>query len=122
MSTPTTVTSYCRICSGLCGIRVTVVDGRVTRVQGDRDNALSSGFTCPKGRHSGELHHAPDRFLTSQRRKPDGELEPRELGLVVEEVAERLRAIVDDHGPDAVAFFVGTQSYTSTLTFPFATA
>jgi anaerobic selenocysteine-containing dehydrogenase len=115
-------TSYCRICSGLCGIRVTVEDGHVTRVQGDRDNPLSSGFTCPKGRHWGELHHAPDRFLGSQRRGSDGELEPAELGLVVEEVAERLRTIVDEHGPDAVAFFVGTQSYTSTLTFPFATA
>lgn len=115
-------TSYCRICSGLCGILVTVEDGRVARIQGDRDNPLSSGFTCPKGRHWGDLHHAPDRFLSSRRRTAAGELEPVDVGVAIDEVATRLRAIVDEHGPDAVAFFVGTQSYTSTLTFPFATA
>lgn len=115
-------TSYCRICSGLCGILVTVEDGRATRIQGDRDNALSSGFTCPKGRRWGDLHAAPDRLLESQRRTSAGELVPIPAGQAIEEIAERLRAIIDEHGPDSVGFFVGTQSYTSTLTFPFATA
>ena len=95
LSDVTVRTSYCRICSGLCGILVTVDGERVTRIQGDRDNPLSSGFTCPKGRHWGDLHHAPERFLSSQRRGAGGDLEPAELGLVVEEVAERLRAIVE---------------------------
>jgi anaerobic selenocysteine-containing dehydrogenase len=115
-------TSYCRICSGMCGILVTVEDGRATRIQGDRDNALTSGFTCPKGRAWGDLHAAPDRFRESQRRGPSGELGAVPVGRAIEEIAERLRAIIDEHGPDSVAFFVGTQSYTSTLTFPFATA
>ncbi|CAN5353827.1 molybdopterin oxidoreductase family protein [soil metagenome] len=115
-------TSYCRICSGMCGILVTVEDGRATRIQGDRDNALTSGFTCPKGRAWGDLHATPDRFRESQRRGPDGELEAVPVGRAIEEIAERLRTIIDEHGPDSVAFFVGTQSYTSTLTFPFATA
>src|ERR1700754_1147460 len=106
----------------MCGILVTVEDGRATRIQGDRDNLLTSGFTCPKGRAWGDLHAAPDRFLESQRRSADGRLEPVPVGRAIEEVAERLRDIVDEHGPDSVAFFVGTQSYTSTLTFPFATA
>ena len=106
----------------MCGILVTVEDGVATRIQGDRDNLLTSGFTCPKGRAWGDLHAAPDRFLESQRRGSNGVLEPVPVGQAIEEVAERLRAIIDEHGPDSVAFFVGTQSYTSTLTFPFATA
>lgn len=118
----TVTPTYCRICSGMCGILVTVEDGRATKIQGDRENLLSSGFTCPKGRAWGDLHAAPDRFLESQRRGANGELEPVPVGLAIEEVGERLRAIIDEHGPDSVAFFVGTQSYTSTLTFPFATA
>lgn len=106
----------------MCGILVAVEDGRVTRIQGDRDNPLTSGFTCPKGRAWGELHAAPDRFLESQRRGSEGLLEPVPVGRAIEEVSERLLAIIAEHGPDSVAFFVGTQSYTSTLTFPFATA
>ncbi|CAN5703180.1 molybdopterin-dependent oxidoreductase [soil metagenome] len=122
VSTSRQQVSYCRICSGMCGILVTTEGDRVTRIQGDKDNALTSGFTCAKGRHWGDLHHAPDRFLSSQRRTSSGELAPVPVGVAVTEVADRLRAIIDEHGPDSVAFFVGTQSYTSTLTFPFATA
>ena len=68
--TATRVATYCRICSPLCGLLVDVEDGRVTHVAGDPDHALTRGFTCTKGRHLGELHHAPDRFLTAQRNGP----------------------------------------------------
>ncbi|MFC3242415.1 molybdopterin-dependent oxidoreductase [Gordonia humi] len=118
----TTTSSYCRICSGLCGINVTVENGRVTRIQGDRDHPLSSGFTCPKGRHWGDMHHDPQRFVNSQRRAPDGDLTPVPVTTAIEEIAGRLTAIIDEHGPDSVAFFIGTQAYTATLTFPFANA
>ncbi|MCW2866642.1 MAG: molybdopterin oxidoreductase [Marmoricola sp.] len=114
--------SYCRICSGLCGILVTVEGGVATHIQGDRDNPLTRGFTCPKGRRWGDLHAAPERFRESQRRGQSGDLEPVPVSQAIEEIGERLSTIIDEHGPDSVAFFVGTQSYTSTLTFPFASA
>lgn len=101
---------------------MTVENGRVTRIQGDRDHPLSSGFTCPKGRHWGDMHHDPQRFVNSQRRAPDGDLTPVPVTTAIEEIAGRLTAIIDEHGPDSVAFFIGTQAYTATLTFPFANA
>jgi anaerobic selenocysteine-containing dehydrogenase len=111
--------SYCRICQASCGVLVEVEDDRVLRVSGDRDNALSGGFTCPKGRRGGEFHHGPRRLLTSMRRCPDGSLSPVGTGDAIAEIAQRLRAIMDKHGPDAVAVFQGTQSTFATLTRPF---
>jgi len=113
--------SYCRICSPLCGLLVDVEDGRVTHVAGDPDHALTRGFTCTKGRHLGELHHAPDRFLTAQRNGPEG-LQPIPTDQAIDEVAAQLRTILDEHGPESIALFVGTQSYTASLTFSFAGA
>ena len=58
--------SFCRICNAMCGIVVTVertADGeRVERVRGDDAHPLSRGYTCPKGRALGALHHDPRRL------------------------------------------------------------
>jgi anaerobic selenocysteine-containing dehydrogenase len=67
------------------------------------------------------LHHAPDRFITAQRNGPQG-LEPIATTRAIDEVAARLRAILDDHGPESIALFVGTQAYTASLTYSFAGA
>lgn len=117
-----TVTTYCRICSGLCGLVVEVDGDRVTSVRGDPAHPLSQGYTCTKGRHIGALHARPDRFRTAQRRTADGQLEPIATETALDEVAERLRAIAAEHGPDAIAMFVGTQASTGSLTYPFAKA
>jgi anaerobic selenocysteine-containing dehydrogenase len=42
---PREVRSFCRICSGICGIIVEVDDDRVVSVRGDRDHPLTHGFT-----------------------------------------------------------------------------
>lgn len=120
-SQPTTQPTFCRICSGICGVLVTVSDGRVTKVVGDRDNVLTGGYTCVKGRRLGEFHHAVDRYQSSQRRI-DGRHVPVPAADAAAEVGARLRQIVERHGPDSVAVFIGTQSYTATLTYPFVVA
>ena len=64
--------SFCRICNAMCGIVVTVAHAsegqRVERVRGDADHALSRGYTCPKGRALGALHHDPRRLDHPARR------------------------------------------------------
>src|SRR3546814_10774502 len=48
----------CPLCEGMCGIEVRVQDGQVLSVRPDRDNVLSRGHMCPKGRseeHKSEL-------------------------------------------------------------------
>ena len=112
--------TYCRICSPLCGLVVEVEGDRVTRVLGDRDHPLTQGYTCPKGRRLGDLHADPERLLESRRRVAPGVFEPVAASVAIAEIGTRLRSIVDAHGPDAVAFFAGTQQQTAALTPSFA--
>jgi anaerobic selenocysteine-containing dehydrogenase len=118
----TTHVTYCRICTPLCGLVVDVEDGRVVEVTGDKDHPLTQGFTCAKGRRIGDFHSDPERLLSSVRRRPDGTFEPIAALDAAGEVATRLQAIVDAHGPDAVGLFVGTQALTASLTYSFMAA
>jgi anaerobic selenocysteine-containing dehydrogenase len=105
-----TKTSTCRLCTALCPIVVTIEDGRAVEVHGDREAPLFEGYTCPKGRALPEIHANPKRLLHSLRRRPDGTHEPIGSEAVVEEIADRLRDVVDRHGPNSVAIYIGTSS------------
>jgi anaerobic selenocysteine-containing dehydrogenase len=94
----------------MCPIVVTIEDGRAVAVHGDRDAPLFEGYTCPKGRALPEIHANPKRLLHSLRRRADGSHEQIGSVEVVDEIADRLRAVVDRHGPNAVAIYIGTSS------------
>jgi len=98
--------SFCRFCHAFCGVEVDVEDDRVLAVRGDRDNAVSQGYTCQKGRAEVERIHHPDRLLSSQKRVGDRTIDiaPERA---LDEIAEKLREIVDQFGPGAVALYVG---------------
>lgn len=100
--------SYCRICGGTCGIKIEMEDDRIIKVIGDKNNPSSEGYTCVKGRHIADLIYDKDRFLQCQRRRADGSLEPMATKAAVEEVGHKLRAIIDEHGPNSVAVYWGT--------------
>jgi len=102
--------SFCRLCTALCPILVTIEDRRAVEVHGDRDAPLFGGYTCPKGRALPEIHASPDRLLHSLQRRPDGSHEFIHSDQLIVEVAERLGEIVERHGPNAVAMYTGTSN------------
>jgi len=102
--------SICRICTAHCPILVTVEDGTVTAITGDRESPLFEGYTCPKGRALPAIHAHPDRLLQSLRRRPDGSHEPIKSADAITEIADRVADIVDRHGPEAVALYIGSSN------------
>lgn len=97
----------CRSCGSLCPILVTLDGKRVVKVEGDHDAPLYRGYTCPKGRAIPQDHHNPRRLLQSLKRLPDGSRVPISSEQLVAEITERVRRILDAHGPQAVAAFLG---------------
>ena len=102
--------SICRFCHANCAILVEVEDGVPVRVTGDPENPAYHGFTCAKGRALAEAHTHPDRLRVSQKRRADGRYEEVSSEQAMDEIAARLREIVDEHGPRAVALYPGTYS------------
>jgi anaerobic selenocysteine-containing dehydrogenase len=100
--------SFCRFCHVYCGMEVDVdvANDRVVAVRGDRENAVSRGYTCQKGRAEVERIHHPDRLLAPRKRVGGGhvDVEPEQA---LDEIGSRLREIIDRHGPEAVAVYTG---------------
>jgi anaerobic selenocysteine-containing dehydrogenase len=102
-----TVRSFCRICTAVCGILVDVSGDQVVRVRGDRDHPLSHGYTCAKGRALPKMHHHPDRLERPLMRIGDS-LQPTTWETCLDDLATRLRTIIDRHGPGAIGVFFGS--------------
>lgn len=109
----TVVDSFCRICNNNCAIRVTVTDGVVTKVSGNSDDPVYRGYTCVKGRSQHQYLTSPERLLHSLKRGRAGVFEPISHADAIAEIAERLTAVVDAHGPGAVAAYAGTMALAS---------
>lgn len=90
-----------------------VSEGRVAAVRGDARHPVNRGRTCRKPTELGSAVHAADRatvpLLRTSRSLP---FEAVSWDDALGSVASRLRAIVDESGPDAVAFYISGQLLT----------
>jgi len=100
--------AICRYCAVSCGVFMEIEDGKVKSLIGDKDNPAYHGYTCAKGRDLPNHLYHPGRLLRPQRRNDDGVFEETTVETAIRETAERLRAIVDAHGPESVALYSGT--------------
>jgi len=107
------VSSFCRICAGLCALRLTLQDGRIVSVRGDKANPLTQGYACIKGLTAHEAQYSPERILHPLKRRPDGTFERISLEQALDEIAARLQQLIERDGPNAVAGFRGTMSYSN---------
>ncbi|MFD5264954.1 molybdopterin-dependent oxidoreductase [Streptomyces sp. NPDC058335] len=111
----TKVRTVCSYCGVGCGLVLDVgrgPDGRrtVLKASGDKEHPANLGRLCTKGATTADLLAAPGRLITALVRPDRGEEpEPTPVDAAVAETARRLRAIVDEHGPDAVALYVSGQ-------------
>ncbi|MFI9025449.1 molybdopterin-dependent oxidoreductase [Streptomyces sp. NPDC053560] len=87
-------------------------DGRrtVLKATGDKEHPANFGRLCTKGATTADMLAAPGR-LTGALVRPDrgAEPQPTPMAAAVAETARRLRTIIDEHGPDAVALYVSGQ-------------
>lgn len=106
----------CRLCSGNCGVVATHDDaGRISRLRGNRASPFSKGFACGKGLDAFLSMYAPDRLLHPMKRMADGTFQAIGLDQALDEIAARLRVILDEQGPRAVAAFNGTAHYCNSV-------
>ena len=104
-----TATHYrtCPLCEATCGLEIETEDDRVISIRGDADDVFSKGFICPKSYSLKELHHDPDRLRTPLRRRTDGTFEEIGWDEAFATVDSALTGIMNEHGRDAVAVYLG---------------
>jgi len=52
-----------------CGLVAEVAGSQIVRVLGDKEHPLTEGYTCPKGRAVGRLHHLEGAITHPMMRK-----------------------------------------------------
>jgi anaerobic selenocysteine-containing dehydrogenase len=114
--------SFCRMCHGMCAMIVTIEDGKVVKVRGDRDSPGTRGFACIKGLQNPEWHHGPGRIRRPLRRAADGVLRTIGSAQALDEVAEIIAATIEKHGPRSFAIMMGTQAAYNILHYTIAPA
>ena len=99
----------CPLCEAGCGLEVTLEGDRVKRIRGDRDDVFSHGYICPKGSTLKQLHEDPD-WLRQPLVRRDGELVPVTWDEAFAEVERLLLPVLEAHGRDAAAVYLGNPS------------
>ncbi|HEX3381873.1 MAG TPA: bifunctional nitrate reductase/sulfite reductase flavoprotein subunit alpha [Paraburkholderia sp.] len=106
----TSVKSVCPYCGVGCGMVLHVEDGQVVKIAGDKEHPANFGRLCTKGqsahvalRKSGRLEGA---FVRHAR---DEDPVPLPMAQALSSTAARLRHLLDEHGPDALSFYVSGQ-------------
>lgn len=107
---------YCALCISRCGCLGVVEDGRLVRVEADPAHPTGQAL-CLKAKAAPELVVASDRLTRPLRRTgPKGE-DPGWVAITWEEalneIAARLRQVIDEDGPRALALAVATPSGTA---------
>jgi anaerobic selenocysteine-containing dehydrogenase len=116
--TVTTHRTFCRFCHAACPMEVDVEDNVIVGVRGDGNDPIFGGYTCIKGRHLADQHHHPDRLRTALRRRPDGGFDEIPTAQAFDEIADRLRPILADNDPRAVATYAGTATFQNAAAHP----
>lgn len=113
----TRISTFCRVCEPSCGLVAEVAGGEVVRLSADREHPVTKGFACHKGLASLDIHRDPDR-LDHPLRRGSGGFERVTWDDAAGEIAGRVREILDTHGPDALAVYLGNPLAFNSLSGP----
>lgn len=95
--------SACPRCSRACSIRVDTNDGRIMRIKPMENPQVNATWICDQGRFAFQQWQGPGRLDTPLVRQGDG-VGPATWPEALRRTADGLRAVIDRHGPGAVAF------------------
>ncbi|MDP6978741.1 MAG: molybdopterin-dependent oxidoreductase [Myxococcota bacterium] len=116
-----TRTGYCvcTICDIGCQLRAVSVNGQLEKIVAHDSPAVKSNV-CFKGTAAPHIHNHADRLRVPLKRKGErGEDRWEEISYeqAMDEIAERLRSVVAEHGPEALA--VSTSGWNTQTTHGF---
>ncbi|HBJ87157.1 MAG TPA: nitrate reductase [Verrucomicrobiales bacterium] len=94
-----TTKAICGFCSTGCGLKIHLKDGEAINLTPDPDYPVNLGTACPKGWEALTVLDAPDRATM-----PLLHGQPVDWDTALKYFCEKMREILDKHGPEAAAF------------------
>ena len=94
--------TICTYCGVGCNLEVSTINGEIKSIQAPYTAEVNQGHTCLKGRYAFAFYNHPDRLRKPLVRK-DGALVEVSWDEAYDFVIDKLNAIKQKHGPDAIA-------------------
>ena len=104
---PNLIQSTCAYCGVGCGVDVQLEQGKPMSIKGTPEHPANYGRLCVKGSHLLDTTDATNRLIT-----PEVFGEKVSWDVVTNTVAQHFNRIIEQHGPDSVAFYVSGQLLT----------
>ena len=96
------VRTTCPYCGVGCQLWLHVKDGKIVKVTGVEEGSPNKGRLCVKGRFGYDFIYSGERN-TAPLIKENGEFREASWDEALDLVASKFKAIIEKHGPDAVA-------------------
>lgn len=94
--------TVCTYCGVGCNLEVATKGDKVLSIQAPVDAEVNNAHTCLKGRYAFKFYNHPDRLRTPMIRT-NGHFEEATWEEAYDHIAENLKRIKKDHGPDSIA-------------------
>ncbi|KKL08555.1 hypothetical protein LCGC14_2574700, partial [marine sediment metagenome] len=103
--------STCSFCGLGCGLMVGVEKEKIVIIQGMKGHPTNDGATCLFPPNSPPIFTDKDRLKQPMIRR-DSQLVPISWDEVIKYVASRFKKIIEDYGPNSIAFYGGAMNLT----------
>jgi assimilatory nitrate reductase catalytic subunit len=107
----------CGFCSTGCGLTAHLRNGQAINLSPSAAYPVNLGMACPKGWEALTPLAAPDRATTPLLRNHSGRLDPVDWDHALQVFALRFKALLDQHGPESIAFLSSGQICTEEMAF-----
>ncbi len=114
--TKETVTGICGICPGGCGVKVTLVDGKIEKILPIKDHPV--GVVCIRGIHSKDIIYSKDRLKHPMLRvgkKGEGKFKQITWDEAMDRIVRGFQKTRDEYGAKAVMSYFGRGSFDSNI-------
>ncbi len=110
------VPGLCGICPAGCGLNIHLEAGRISRIVPRKEHP--QGICCRRGIHAPEIVYSPDRLLHPLKRvgpRGSGQFEPITWDEALDTLADRLKQVAAQYGPQATCTYTGRGTFERSL-------
>lgn len=108
----------CGYCSTGCGLTVHLREGKAVNLSAELEYPVNFGMACPKGWEALTPLAAPDRATTPLLRdRASGQFDAVDWDHALQVFTLKFKALMDQHGPESVAFLSTGQICTEEMAF-----
>ena len=95
--------TMCNACSSKCGYKAYVKRGRLSKLIPSEHDAHARGKICARGYGYPSFVYSEDRLTDPLKKNDKGEFEAISWEQAYQEIGEKVKAIIDANGPEALA-------------------